>query len=230
MGVTINDINQDGWPDVYAANDFITNDLLWINNGDGTFTDRASDYLKHQTHNGMGTDIADFNNDGLVDIMVLDMLPEDNFRQKMMFGKPNDERFKLNLHYGYTPQYVRNTLQLNNGFTPEGEPSFSEIGQLAGVFKTDWSWSALFADFDNDGYRDLLITNGYAKDVTDMDYASYRASASQFGTEETKREKAIELAELLKEAKVHNYVFKNNHDLTFADVSDEWGMDCSLFF
>ena len=229
LGVAVNDINQDGWPDVYAANDFITNDLLWINNGDGTFTDRAPDYLKHQTYNGMGIDIADFNNDGLVDIAVLDMLPEDNFRQKMMFGKANDERFKLNLHYNYTPQYVRNTLQLNNGITPAGEPSFSEIGQLAGIFKTDWSWSALFADFDNDGYRDLLITNGYAKDVTDMDYASYKASSSQFGTEATKREKAIELAGLLKEAKVHNYAFKNNHDLTFTDASAAWGMTVPSF-
>ena len=229
LGISVNDINQDGWPDVYAANDFIANDLLWINNGDGTFTDKASDYLKHQAHNGMGTDIADFNNDGSVDIMVLDMLPEDNFRQKMMFGRPNDERFKLNLRYGYLPQYVRNTLQLNNGITPTGEPSFSEIGQLAGVSNTDWSWSALFADFDNDGYRDLLVTNGYAKDVTDMDYASYRSSASQFGTPEAKREKSIELAKLLKEAKVHNYAFKNQRDLTFADVSADWGMNVPSF-
>ena len=229
LGITVNDVNLDGWPDVYVANDFITNDLLWINNGDGTFSDRAADYLKHQTHNGMGTDIADFNNDGLVDIMVLDMLPEDNFRQKMMFGKPNEDRFALTLRYGYTPQYVRNTLQLNNGFTPQGDPSFSEIGQLAGVSNTDWSWSALFADFDNDGYRDLLITNGYAKDVTDMDYASYRASASQFGTAEAKREKAVKLAALLKEAKVHNYAFRNNRDLTFTDVSEDWGMTVPSF-
>ncbi|MGB3781022.1 MAG: VCBS repeat-containing protein [Tunicatimonas sp.] len=229
LGITVNDINLDGWPDVYVANDFITNDLLWINNGDGSFTDRAADYLKHQTHNGMGTDVADFNNDGLVDIVVLDMLPEDNFRQKMMFGKPNEDRFQLNLRFDYTPQYVRNTLQLNNGFTPEGEPSFSEIGQLAGVSNTDWSWSALFADFDNDGYRDLLITNGYAKDVTDMDYASYRASASQFGTAEAKREKAVQLAALLKEAKVHNYVFKNDGDLTFTDVSEAWGLTTPSF-
>ncbi len=234
LGVTVNDVNLDGWPDVYVANDFITNDLLWINNGDGpdgypTFSDQAADYLKHQTHNGMGVDIADYNNDALVDIVVLDMLPEDNFRQKMMFGKPNEDRFALNLHFGYTPQYVRNTLQLNNGFTPEGEPSFSEIGQLAGVSNTDWSWSSLFADFDNDGYRDLLITNGYAKDVTDMDYASYRASASQFGTAEAKREKAVKLASLLKEAKVHNYAFKNNRDLTFTDVSEDWGMTVPSF-
>ena len=234
LGITVNDINQDGWPDVYVANDFITNDLLWINNGrdpDGypTFTDRAADYLKHQTHNGMGTDVADFNNDGRVDIVVLDMLPEDNFRQKMMFGKANEDRFQLNLRFDYTPQYVRNTLQLNNGRTPRGEPSFSEIGQLAGVSNTDWSWSALFADFDNDGYRDLLITNGYAKDVTDLDYASYRASASQFGTPEAKREKAVQLTALLKEAKVHNYAFKNDGDLTFTDVSEEWGLTVPSF-
>ncbi len=234
LGITVNDINQDGWPDVYVANDFVTNDLLWINNGDSTgrhptFTDRAADYLKHQTHNGMGTDVADFNNDGLVDIVVLDMLPEDNFRQKMMFGKANEDRFQLNLRFGYTPQYVRNTLQLNNGFTPQGDPSFSEIGQLAGVSNTDWSWSALFADFDNDGYRDLLITNGYAKDVTDMDYASYRTSASQFGTAESKREKAVQLAALLKEAKVHNYAFQNQGDLTFTNVSEAWGLTTPSF-
>ncbi len=229
LGITVNDFNLDGWPDIYVANDFITNDLLWINDGAGSFTDRAADYLKHQTHNGMGTDVADYNNDGLVDIVVLDMLPEDNFRQKMMFGKANEDRFALNLRFGYTPQYVRNTLQLNNGFTPAGEPSFSEIGQLAGVSNTDWSWSSLFADFDNDGYRDLLITNGYAKDVTDMDYASYRASASQFGTAEAKYEKAIKLASLLKEAKVHNYAFKNDGDLTFSDVSEDWGMTVPSF-
>ncbi|MEM6843876.1 MAG: VCBS repeat-containing protein [Bacteroidota bacterium] len=229
LGIAINDINQDGWPDVYAANDFITNDLMWINNGDGTFTDRAADYLKHQTHNGMGTDIADFNNDGLVDIVVLDMLPEDNFRQKMMFSKPNDDRFELNLRFGYTPQYVRNTLQLNNGFTPEGHPSFSEIGQLAGVANTDWSWSTLFADFDNDGYHDLLITNGYAKDVTDLDYISYRSAITQFGSEESKRERLIELSAMLKEAKIHNYAFKNNGDITFTDVSEDWGMTVPSF-
>ena len=229
LGIAVNDVNQDGWPDVYAANDFIPNDLLWINNGNGTFTEKAAQYLKHQTHNGMGTDIADFNNDGLVDIMVLDMMPEDNFRQKMMFGKANDERFKLNLSYGYTPQYVRNTLQLNNGLTPQGEVSFSEIGQLAGVYQTDWSWSALFADFDNDGYRDLLVTNGYAKDVTDLDYVSYLSSSTQFGAHETKQERAMKLAALLKEAKVDNYVFKNKGDLTFEDTSAPWGMDTPSF-
>nr|WKN36545.1 VCBS repeat-containing protein [Tunicatimonas sp. TK19036] len=234
LGIGISDLNQDGYPDVYAANDFITNDLLWMNNGDGTFTDKAGAYLKHQTHNGMGTDLADFNNDGLVDIVVLDMLPEDNYRQKTMMGKPNYDRFQLSRDFGYTPQYVRNTLQLHNGFAPDGTPSFSEIGQLAGVYNTDWSWSALFADYDNDGYRDLLITNGYVKDVTDLDYISYKSAAAQFGTNEIKREKSIELAKMLKEAKIHNYAFKNNgaisgEGLIFTDKSEEWGINASSF-
>jgi hypothetical protein len=229
LGVGINDINLDGWPDIYVANDFVTNDLLWINNGDGTFTDRAGEYFKHHSHNGMGTDLSDFNNDGLVDIVVLDMLPEDNYRQKTMLGKPNFDRFQLNTSYGYTPQYVRNTLQLNNGFTPQGHPSFSEIGQLAGVYNTDWSWSALFADYDNDGFRDLLITNGYVKDVTNLDFVSYLSATSQFGTEESKRSRSIELTSMLKEAKIHNYIFRNNgqdhrQGLIFSDISEEWGM------
>jgi len=229
LGVGVSDFNLDGYPDIYAANDFITNDLMWINNGDGTFTDRAGEYLKHHSHNGMGTDLADFNNDGLVDIMVLDMLPEDNYRQKTMLGKPNHDRFQINTNYGYTPQYVRNTLQLHNGFTPTGHPSFSEIGQLAGVHATDWSWCALFADYDNDGYRDLLITNGYVKDVTNLDFVTFLSASSQFGTTEAKRDKSLALTDMLKEAKVHNYVFKNNWSdsssaLLFSDVSDTWGM------
>ncbi len=229
LGVAVNDINQDGLPDIYVANDFITNDLLWINKGDGTFTDKAPEFLKHQTQNGMGTDIADYNNDGLDDIVVLDMLPEDNLRQKTMMGKPNYDKFMLNLDFDYAPQYIRNTLQLNNGTTPQGNLSFSEIGQLAGVYKTDWSWSALMSDYDNDGYRDLLITNGYGKDVTDLDYIVYLSSSSQFGNQTSRREKTKEAAALLKEAKIHNYIFQNNHDLTFTDVSAAWGLETPSF-
>lgn len=233
LGITVNDINDDGWPDVYAANDFITNDLMWMNNGQRdsliTFSDKAPDYLKHQTHNGMGTDIADYNNDGLVDIIVLDMLPEDNQRQKTMLPKPNFEKFALTLDMNYTPQYMRNTLQLNNGKTPDGGISFSEIGQLAGIYKTDWSWSSLFADYDNDGYRDLLITNGYVRDVTDLDYIMYQSSTSQFGTQDSKKAGVKELASNLKEAKIHNYVFKNKQDLTFEDKSEQWGISVPSF-
>jgi hypothetical protein len=229
LGVTVNDFNMDGWPDIYAANDFITNDLMWINQGDGTFVDMAPEYLKHQTHNGMGTDVADYNNDGLVDIVVLDMLPEDNQRQKTMLSKMNYDKFLLNLNFDYTPQYVRNTLQLNNGFAPDGSLSFSEIGQLAGIYKTDWSWSALFADYDNDGLRDLLITNGYVKDVTDLDYIMYQSSASQFGSQETRDSKVKALADRLKSAKIHNYVYQNNGDLRFSDKSNEWGIAVPSF-
>jgi len=229
LGITVNDLNQDGWPDVYAANDFITNDLMWINNGEGSFTDKATDYLKHQSHNGMGTDIADYNNDGLVDIVVLDMLPEDNLRQKTMLPKMNFEKFDLALDMGYTPQYMRNTLQLNNGLSPSGELSFSEIGHLAGIYKTDWSWSSLFADYDNDGYRDLLITNGYAKDVTDLDYIMYQSSATQFGTPESRDSTSKQLTSLLKPAKVHNYIYRNQQDLTFEDKSEAWGIATPSF-
>ncbi len=224
LGITVNDFNMDGWPDIYCANDFITNDLIWINQGDGTFTDMAPEYLKHQTHNGMGTDVADYNNDGYVDIVVLDMLPEDNQRQKSMLGKMNYDKFLLNLSFDYTPQYVRNTLQLNNGFAPDGSLSFSEIGQLAGIYKTDWSWSSLFADYDNDGLRDLLITNGYVKDVTDLDYIMYQSSASQFGSQETRNKKRKALTSRLKSVKIHNYIYQNDGDLTFTDKSEEWGI------
>ena len=229
LGITINDFNLDGWPDIYCANDFVTNDLMWINQGDGTFVDMAPEYLKHQTHNGMGTDVADYNNDGLVDIVVLDMLPEDNQRQKTMLGKMNYDKFMMNLKFDYTPQYVRNTLQLNNGFAPDGSISFSEIGQLAGIYKTDWSWSSLFADYDNDGLRDLLITNGYVKDVTDLDYIMYQSSASQFGSQETRKSKVKALSSKLKSAKTHNYIYQNEGDLTFADKSEEWGIAVPSF-
>lgn len=219
LGVGISDMNQDGWPDVYVANDFITNDLLWINNGDGTFLNKIDEYLRHQSFNSMGTDIADINNDGYQDIMVLDMLPEDNKHQKTMLMPGNYDRFMMNLTLGYEPQYVRNSLQLNNG-----NGTFSEIGQLAGVSNTDWSWGPLFADFDNDGYRDILVTNGYRKDVTNLDFAVYNAEISQFGTEEAKQKKMSKKLKALEGTKIHNYIYKNNQDLTFRDMSDVWGL------
>jgi enediyne biosynthesis protein E4 len=219
LGVAAADINLDGWPDLYVANDFLSNDLLYINNGNGTFTNKIAECMKHQSHNGMGTDIADYNNDGFADIMVLDMLPEDNKRQKTMFGMVNYDRFKMNLNLGYEPQYVRNSLQLNNG-----NGTFSEVSQLAGVSNTDWSWSPLFADYDNDGFKDLLITNGYRKDVTDLDFIVYKREISQFGTEEAKRKQLTEELKKLPGVKLHNYIYKNNGDLTFLDQSNQWGL------
>ena len=155
----------DGWPDVFVSNDYLSNDLLYINNQNGTFTDRADQYLKHTSYSAMGNDVSDFNNDGLVDIIEVDMLPPDNKRQKLMLGATNYDRYRSEIRYGYSPQFMRNTLQLNRGLDANGNPCFSEIGQLSGVHATDWSWSALFADMDNDGWKDLMITNGYPRDI-----------------------------------------------------------------
>ncbi len=234
LGIAVNDLNLDGWPDVYCANDFVSNDLIWVNNGDGTFTNQAAAYLQHQSYNGMGTDIADINNDGLMDIVVLDMMPEDNKRQKTMAGAMQYDKFVLDTANGYEPQFVRNTLQLNGGMRPvrgsdsttgKGEmPLFSEIGQLAGVSNTDWSWSALLADFDNDGHRDLFITNGYAKDITDLDYVMYNQEQTGYGERESIRARQRELAKKLPANKLHNYLYRNNGNLTFTDQSDAWGL------
>lgn len=221
LGLAISDINQDGFPDIYVANDFITNDLLYINNGDGTFTNQIDRMLKHQSFNAMGVDIADFNNDGLVDIMVLDMFPPDNYRQKTMFAPTaNYDLFISNLSRGYEPQYVRNTLQLN-----QGNGKFSEIGFLAGVAMTDWSWSPLFADFDNDGLKDLFVSNGYGKDVTDMDHINFKQTLSTFSTPEERRAYLLEGMASLKEVSLNNYFYQNKGDLTFTDKSQDWGMN-----
>ncbi|MFD3000161.1 VCBS repeat-containing protein [Pontibacter toksunensis] len=224
LGLGIADINNDGWPDIYAANDFITNDILYISNGDGTFTDRSKQYLKHQSWNAMGTDIADFNNDGLLDIITVDMLPPDNQREKTMIAAPNYDRYKRNLSMGYQPQYIRNTLQLNNG-----NGTFSEVGQLAGIHRTDWSWAPLFADYDNDGHRDLLITNGYRKDVTNLDFIIYKRQEGQFGDDAHQAKVMAKLIKELPGVKVHNYVYQNTGNLSFTDKSEEWGLDAPSY-
>ncbi|GAB3698527.1 VCBS repeat-containing protein [Spirosoma flavus] len=229
LGIAIADLNGDGWEDVYCANDFLSNDLVWVNNQDGTFTNRAADYLKHQTHNAMGVDIADINNDLLPDIMVVDMLPNTNQRQKMMLPGYNYDRFRMDLQMGYQPQYMRNTLQLG-----VGKMGFSEISQLAGVDRTDWSWAPLFADFDNDGYRDLLITNGYRRDVTNLDFTAYLADlhAGGFGDEQEKNKKAYKKLMELPDVKLADFCYRNRcaeGSLTFEDVSEQWGFDAPNF-
>ncbi|PSQ70984.1 MAG: hypothetical protein BRD38_03885 [Bacteroidetes bacterium QH_9_67_14] len=224
LGAAVSDLNQDGWPDVYVANDFLSNDLLWMNQGDGTFENRLGEVTKHQTHNGMGNDVADFNNDGRPDIAVVDMLPPDNERKKLMLPGRSYNVFHMALRRGYEPQYLRNTLQLNRGRSPAGDPAFSEIGQLAGVHATDWSWAPLFADFNNDGHKDLFISNGYGKDVTNLDHIKYGQQTANFGTPEAKRKQAIKAMKNLDEVRLQNYVFKNDGDLTFTDKSEAWGM------
>ncbi|RRB03978.1 VCBS repeat-containing protein [Larkinella rosea] len=267
LGIAIADLNGDGWEDVYCANDFLSNDLIWVNNQDGTFTNRAADYLKHQTHNAMGVDIADINNDRLPDIMVVDMLPNTNQRQKMMLPGYNYDRFRMDLQMGYQPQYMRNTLQLGVGYgaeekrlretknsrifpplthpqnatpsaptprPPVASPLFSEISQLAGVDKTDWSWAPLFADFDNDGYRDLFITNGYRRDVTNLDFTAYLADlhAGGFGDMQEKNVKAYQKLLELPDIKLADFCYRNRGgegNLAFEDVSSQWGFEALNF-
>ena len=219
LGVEVCDINEDHWPDIYVSNDFLTDDLLYINQKDGSFKNEAYRYLKHQTYNGMGNDLADFNNDGWVDIVVLDMLPEDNRRRKLTMMGNNYDEYQTNIEYGYQPQYIRNTLQLNNG-----NGTFSEIGQLSGIDATDWSWSVLFADYDNDGYKDLFITNGYRKDVTNLDFVVYGQQVLAMGEAEANRALRLKALDDLPGAKLPNYVFKNKRDLTFENTTEAWGL------
>lgn len=223
LGVNISDLNGDSWPDVYAANDFFSNDLMWINQKDGTFKNEAGKYLQHQTHNGMGVDIADFNNDQLPDIAVLDMLPENHYRQKMMIPYVNRDRFKMNRNFDYEDQYMRNTLQLNRG------AKYSEIGNLSGIAATDWSWSVLFADFDLDMKKDIFISNGYRKDVTNLDYINYSSYNQLFGTVGAKTQQAVKDLENTPDVPLSNYIFRNNGDLTFEDMTEDWGLNFKTF-
>jgi hypothetical protein len=226
-GVSIADFNNDGWKDIFVTNDFNSNDLLYINNHDGTFTDKASTYFKHTSANGMGQDVIDINNDGLADVVELDMNPEDNYRKKMMMGSDNYQLYTNSDLYGYQYQYVRNTLQLNQGSRVNsndsvGDPVFSDIGFFSGISQTDWSWCPLVTDFDNDGFRDIIITNGFPKDVTDHDFISFRMGSSSVASMD------FTLSQI-PTVKLHNYAFHNNGDLTFSNVTSPWGLEKPTF-
>ncbi|MCI5091058.1 VCBS repeat-containing protein [Phaeodactylibacter sp.] len=230
LGISVTDINQDGWLDVYVSNDYLSNDLLYINQQDGTFKDQAADYFRHTSYSAMGNDVADYNNDARPDIIALDMLPPDNLRRKLMIGSINYDRFRSELITGYTPQYMRNTLQLNQGMTSSGDLAFSEIGQLAGIHSTDWSWSPLLADIDNDGWKDLLITNGYPRDITNMDFSAYKMdqlTKGQYGSD--MRATFLKALQSLDGAHLPNFAFRNRGDLTFEEVSTAWGFTEASF-
>ena len=221
LGLAISDINNDQWPDIYISNDFIGNDILYINNQDGTFTNRAAEYFKHTSFAGMGNDIADINNDGLVDVVELDMRPEDNARQKLIIPPTGYDKFQLSLRMGYEPQFSRNTFQLN-----QGSNKFSEISFLSGISSTDWSWSALAADYDNDGDKDLFVTNGFLRDLGNMDYITYQnIYNTPLGTVQAKADRKLTSIKSLEGAVLRNYIFENKNDLTFANQSEAWGMD-----
>ena len=222
LGVTVSDLNADGWPDIYVANDFLSNDLVWINQQDGTFRNRAKAYFPHTSHNGMGVDVADINNDGFPDVMELDMLPADNYRRKMMLPYVNRDNFQRKRASGYHDQYMRNTLQLNRGSGPGGEPRFTDIGNLAGVAATDWSWAVLLADYDLDGRKDVFVTNGYRRDVTNLDFISYGPYNAMFGSESDKRQRQLRQLESIDEVPLTNYVYRNEGDLRFSDQRQRW--------
>ncbi len=220
LGVNICDISNDGYPDIYISNDFHENDYLYINNGNGTFSERLNEMIAHTSRSSMGNDVGDINNDGLLDIIVLDMLPDEEKIRKQSGGEDDYDLFTLKRKYGYNHQYVRNTLQLNLG-----GGLFSEIGLLAGVYSTDWSWSPLFCDVDNDGWKDLFITNGIYRRANDLDYVRFLTKDKQFAL--SPDEGGVPDKVLYEQMPLYpkfNYIFKNNRDLTFTNKTATWGL------
>jgi enediyne biosynthesis protein E4 len=224
LGVVVADFNNDGWSDLYVTNDYDEDDYLYINQKNGTYKDSLTSYLEHTSKFSMGCDVGDINNDAMLDLFTLDMLPEDNKRQKLLKGPDGYDYFQMLLRNGYYYQYMRNMLHLatknNNSI------QFSEIGQMAGISNTDWSWSALFGDYDLDGWQDLFITNGYMRDYTNMDFLKYIApeeirKAREAGTEPD----LFEMVKKMPSSQVKNYLFKNTGKLDFKNVSHEWGMN-----
>lgn len=219
LGIAASDLDNDGDIDIYISSDFSGPDFLFLNNGDGTFTEDIHNQTNHISNFSMGNEVADFNNDGLLDIMTLDMVSEDHIRSKRNMGAMSTEVFENLVSMGFHHQYMFNGLQLNNG-----NGTFSEIAQLAGVSKTDWSWAPLFADFDNDGRKDLFITNGYKRDVRDVDYISeYLQKEANDEVGELQAE-----LDLIPATKIVNYMYRNEGDLQFKKVSENWGLDVPL--
>ncbi|MEO6868408.1 MAG: VCBS repeat-containing protein, partial [Ginsengibacter sp.] len=220
LGVVVSDINNDGWPDIYASNDFNEPDYLFMNNRNGTFTQKINSSMDQTSLYSMGCDAADFDNDGLVDILSLDMLPEGNQAQKMHTGSENFDKFQMLFKKGFFYQYSRNMLQKNNG-----DGTFSEMGQLAGVSNTDWSWAGLFSDFDNDGNKDIFISNGYVKDYTDMDFIKYTADKSIHAQSSSQKDGIEDFIKRMPDNALPNYIFQNNGNLTFSNKTVDWGLD-----
>lgn len=226
LSASIADLNSDGWPDIYVTNDYDEQDFCYINNRNGTFSEVAHKIFSHLSKFGMGSDIADINNDGLPEIFVADMFPEDNRRQKLLRGGDEFDKHKLFVDSGYHHQYMRNTLQFNRGFDSDSLPRYSEIAQLSGISATDWSWAPLFADFDNDGLKDLFVTNGYLRDYTNLDFQKYTIHQEvQKANNENRPLDLLASIQKIPTTKLANYIFKNEDGIHFSNRSAQWGMD-----
>lgn len=227
LGIAINDFNQDGWDDIYVANDFLSPDLMYLNQQTKNsqhlgFKEVNDKVVGHTTYNSMGVVATDVNNDALPDIFVVDMLPNYNERQKTMVGFMNYNKFIMAQEQGYTAQFMRNTLQVHNGIYKDSILQFSEVGYFANIYNTDWSWAPVFADFDNDGDKDLYITNGYVKDITDLDFINYNNNSKIFGSPDAKKIRLQEMLEGMKGIKINNFLYENEGKLNFNDRSSSW--------
>lgn len=219
LSVTVSDFNSDGYPDIFVGNDYIMPDFLYLNQKNGTFKIATEEFFGHTSNHTMGVDIADVNNDQKIDLIALDMLSKDNFRQKALVTTMLVDRYDLLVKHGYMHQLMRNVLQVNNG-----NNTFSEVGVFSGVSNTDWSWSSLFADYDLDGHKDLFITNGYRRDVAELDYVNFGVDSLNSGTGPMTQEKYDKILNLIPSQKLQNYIFKNNGNLQFDDKSTDWGL------
>lgn len=227
LSVTVSDLDGDGWPDIYTTSDYTEKDCYYHNDRNGHFTESLSRSFTHISKYSMGSDIADYNNDGRPDVLTLDMLPEDNHRQKLLKGPDEYDQYHLLLDSGYYHQQMRNMLHLNEGIDGQGNLRFSEIGQLAGISNTDWSWAGLFADFDNDGWKDLFISNGYLRDFTNMDFLKYTFADAKMQALKEGHQQNFQTYDLVKQMpsnKLTNYMFRNNGQLGFTNVSAAWGI------
>ncbi len=218
LSATVSDLNADGWPDLYVSNDFATPDYLFINQKDGTFKEHVKEATKNTSFYGMGVDIADYNNDGLLDIFQVDMSPKDNRRSKANMASMNPELFYSVVNSGFHYQYMQNSLQLNSGVNHDGVPDFSNVARLAGVASTDWSWAPLFSDLDNDGWKDLFVANGTRKEINNRDYFA------KLKKSKNKRDSLLYKSAQIPSERVDNFVFKNNKDLTFKQSNEHWGL------
>ncbi|WP_423147727.1 VCBS repeat-containing protein [Rubrolithibacter danxiaensis] len=218
LGIVITDINQDGWDDIYVTNDFHEDDYCYINNGNGTFTESVKQYFKHLSRFSMGCDAADMNNDGYPDVMTLDMYSDDEKVEKVSTGEDPLDIYLYKLQFGYYNQYSRNCLQLNLS-----GKKFSDVALMAGVAATDWSWAPLLADYDNDGIKDIFISNGIVKRPNDLDYIKFATTDSMYHAPQISQALKHKAIAMMPEGKVHNYFFKGSSNLQFQDKSLDWG-------